>query len=329
MKWVTYRTSTGERAGLVVDDTIHGLDNETTVLDLLGDDGERMHDAAARATSAPIEIVDLGTADLAPPLRPRQIRDYLCFLDHLRNILAAYNAEPDPTAYEVPGAYFSCISTLLGPNDDVCISPGSTRFDFELEVAAVIGKGGSDIAPEDAMSHIAGFMIFCDWTARDVQMREMALGLGAYKGKDGANTLGPMFVTSDELEQHRSGGSYDLQMTAYVNDELVGGGSMAQMDWQWADVVTHASRGSVLLPGDILGSGTVPTGSLVELASTQGEAFRGFLQPGDVVRLEVDQLGEIRQRVLSSVPAHPMRTLRDSQSAVLGDDHGIETERGS
>lgn len=307
MRWVTYRAPSGERLGLVVDDKIHGLDGATALLDLLGDGGSKMRDAAEHASSSPAEVLDLDGADLAPPLRPRQIRDYIGFLDHLKNILAAYHTEPAPIFYEQPASYFSSISSLLGPRDDVRISPGSEQFDFELEVAAVIGKGGSDIAPVDAMSHIAGFMIFCDWSARDVQMREMDLGLGPFKGKDGANTLGPMFVSADELEPRRNGSSYDVQMSAYVNDERVGGGSMAQMDWHWADIITHASRGSILLPGDVLGSGTVPTGALIEQASRND--FRGYLQADDVVRLEVDLLGETRQRVLPSFPVHPMRTL--------------------
>jgi len=307
MKWVTYRTAEGERVGLVVRDKVHGLDTASTLLDLLGDDGTRLREAAEHATSSPVEIVDYEQADLAPPLRPRQIRDYLCFIDHLRNILATLDAEPGPRHYEQPAAYFASIASLLGPHDDVRISPGSSQFDLELEVAAVVGKGGSDIAPNNAMSHVAGFMIFCDWSARDLQMREMDLGLGPFKGKDGANTFGPMFVTTDELEPHRSGESYDLQMTAYVNDERIGGGSMAQMDWHWSDIVAHASRGSDLLPGDVLGSGTVPTGALIEAATTPD--FRGFLQPDDVVRLEVDLLGQTRQRVLPSVAVHPIRTL--------------------
>lgn len=308
MKWVTYRTDDGERLGLVVDDKIHGLDSATTLIGLLGDDGERMHQAAEHASSSPSEVLDYERADLSAPLRPRQIRDYLCFIDHLANILAGFDAEPGPRHYEQPAAYFASIASILGPYDDVHISPGSTQFDLELEVAAVIGKGGSDIAPTTADSHIAGFMIFCDWSARDLQMREMDLGLGPFKGKDGANTFGPMFVSADELAPYRSGDSYDLQMTAYVNDERIGGGSMAQMDWHWSDVVAHASRGSNLLPGDVLGSGTVPTGTLMEAATAAD--FRGFLQPDDIVRLEVDLLGQTRQRVLPSVAVHPMRTLR-------------------
>lgn len=309
MRWVTYRSGGEERAGLVVDGNIHGLASGTTVVDLLGDGGERMAAAAEQARTAPVEIVELAAADLAPALRPRQLRDYLCFLQHLRNIVEAFGIELDPVYSQIPAGYFSCISTLLGPHDDVAIPPECQQFDFELEIGAVIGRGGSDIAAEDAWDHIAGYVIFCDWSARDVQVREMALNLGPNKGKDGGSTLGPMFVTADELEPYRSGGSFSLGMRAYVNDELVGGGSMDQMDWHWPDVVVHASRGCTLLPGDVLGSGTVPTGCLMELAALHGPDFRGYLQPGDVVRLEVDQLGELSQRVVPGPEPRPLRTL--------------------
>jgi 2-keto-4-pentenoate hydratase/2-oxohepta-3-ene-1,7-dioic acid hydratase in catechol pathway len=192
----------------------------------------------------------------------------------------------------------------------VRISPGCEQFDYELEVAAIIGRGGSDIAPDDAWSHIAGFMIFCDWSARDLQLAEMALNLGPAKGKDGANTLGPALVTVDELVDHRSGGSYALAMRGWVNDELVSEGSMDQMDWHWADIVAYASRGCDLVAGDAICSGTVPTGCLMEHYASNGpDKFRGWLHPGDVVRLEVEGLGEVRQEVHPAVPVHPLRTL--------------------
>ena len=310
MRWVTYRAGDGgERAGLVVDGQIHALDDETRLIDLLGDDGERMAAAAERAAANPREVVSLDSADLAPPLRPPQIRDFLCFLDHLRNVLSASGMEMDPAWDQIPGFYFSSVSTVIGPHDPVHISPGCQQFDFELEVAAIIGKGGANLDPDEAHSHIAGFMLFCDWSARDLQMFEMKLGLGPAKGKDGANTLGPALVTVDELADFRSGGSYALEMKGYVNDDLVSKGSMDQMDWSWGEVVAYASRGNPLLPGDAICSGTVPTGCLIEHFAVDGpDRFRGWLQPGDVVRLEVQELGAIRQEVLPAEPVHRLRT---------------------
>jgi 2-keto-4-pentenoate hydratase/2-oxohepta-3-ene-1,7-dioic acid hydratase in catechol pathway len=310
MRWVTYRNTDGaERAGLVVDGRIHGLAPDTTVMGLLGDDGQRMADAAAQATDDPVEVIDLDGADLAAPLKPAQLRDFLTFLDHLRNARSAANMEMEPGWQEIPAFYFSNIAAVSGPYDQVPISPGCTWFDYELEVAAIIGKAGSDLHPDEAADHIVGFTIFCDWSARDLQLREMKLSLGPSKGKDGANTLGPMLVTKDELEPYRSGNSYHLEMKGFVNDELISQGWMDQMDWSWGEIVAYASRGTTVIPGDAIGSGTVPTGCLVEHFAMKGpDDFPGWLKPGDVVRLEVQELGSTRQEVLPAGPVHRLRT---------------------
>lgn len=306
MRWVTYRTVDGERAGLVVGDEIRGLPGDVTVLGLLGDDGERMAEAARRATDDPAEVLPFAGADLAPPLRPPQVRDFLTFLDHLRNARGGPATELEQVWHELPIFYFSNTMAIVGPSDPVPISPGCAWWDYELEVGAVIGREVANATPEEAADAIAGFTIFCDWSARDLQYREMAGMLGPAKGKDGATTIGPMLVTVDELEPFRSGTAYHLEMKGYVNDELVSHGWMDQMDWSWPDLVAYASRGTRIVPGEVLGSGTVPTGCLVEHWATKGDAFRGWLQPGDVVRLEVEQLGTIRQEVAPAPPLHPL-----------------------
>ena len=308
MRWVTVRHQGGERPGLAVDETVRLLAGEEQLGDLLGDDGERLRAAAERATAAPLDVIALDGADLAAPLRPPQIRDFLTFLDHLRNAGRAANMELNAVWHEIPAFYFSNAAAVVGPYDPVHISPGCERFDFELEVAAVIGRAGSNLAPSDADGHIAGFMILNDWSARDVQINEMQLMLGPAKGKDGANTLGPWFVTVDELEPYRHDGGYRLEMKAFVNDDQVSSGSLDQMDWSWADMVAYASRGTHLRPGDVIGSGTVPSGCLLEAAALDGDDFRGFLRPGDEVRLEVEGLGATRQKVLEPLPLHPLRT---------------------
>lgn len=310
MRWVMYQLgNSDERAGLVLDGSIHGLAAGTSVVDMLGDDGERMDAAAQQAREDPVEVVSLDSATLAPPVRPRQIRDCLTFLQHLRNARSAIGGELDPGWEEIPAFYFSNTTGVLGPHDDVAISPGSEQFDYELEIGAVIGREGSDLHPEEAASHIVGFTIFCDWSARDLQLHEMKLMLGPAKGKDGANTVGPMLVTADELEPYRSGRSYHLEMNGFVNGELVSHGFMDQMDWSWGEVLSYASRGTRLLPGELIGSGTVPSGCLIEHWAMDGpDKFRGWLQPGDVVRLEVQELGAIEQKVLPSKPVHRLRT---------------------
>ncbi len=309
MKWVMCRRGDDERAGLVVDDSVHLLPGPTRVIDLLGDDGERMASAAERARTDPADVVAYDTADLAPPVRPPQLRDFLCFLDHLRNAQSAAGIEMDPTWEEIPAFYFSNVSSVVGPNDPVAISPGSAWFDYELEIAAIIGTPGHDLHPDSAAEHIAGFTIFCDWSARDLQMHEMKLSLGPSKGKDSANTIGPMLVTADELEPFRSRNSYHLEMTAYVNDKPISHGWMDQMDWAWGEIVSYASRGTMLHPGEAICSGTVPTGCLFEHFAVQGpEDFPGWLQPGDVVRLEVQQLGGTQQEILPAPDVHRLRT---------------------
>lgn len=309
MRWVMYQSSSGaECAGLVMDGKIHGLGEGSSVIDLLGDDGEKMDAAAELAREKPHEVVDLDGARLGPPVRPRQIRDFLTFLDHLRNARKAIGGEIDQAWNEIPAFYFSNTAAVVGPYDPVEISPGCERFDYELEIAAIIGKEGSDLHPDEAAEHIAGFTIFNDWSARDLQMHEMKLTLGPSKGKDGANTFGPMLVTPDELEPYRKGNSYHLEMRAYVNDEQVSQGYWDQMDWSWGEIISYASRGTKVLPGDAICSGTVPTGCLIEHFAVDPDNFRGWLKPGDIVRLEVDQLGSTRQEVLPSRPVHRLRT---------------------
>lgn len=310
MRWVMTKRDDGtERAGLVMDGKIHLLADDTRIIDLLGDDGEKMDAAAERAREEPGDIIEFDSADLAPPVRPPQIRDFLTFLDHLRNARKAAGIELDQAWNEIPAFYFSNTTGVVGPYDPVAISPGCERFDFELEIASIIGKAGSNLHPDEAEGHIAGFMIFNDWSARDLQMHEMRLSLGPSKGKDGANTLGPMLVTPDELEPHRKGNSYHLEMKGFVNDELVGHGFMDQMDWSWGEIVAYASRGTTVRPGEAICSGTVPTGCLFEHFAVGGEEnFRGWLQPGDIITLEVEGLGTTRQEVLPSPEVHRLRT---------------------
>jgi 2-keto-4-pentenoate hydratase/2-oxohepta-3-ene-1,7-dioic acid hydratase in catechol pathway len=310
MRWVMYETSNGaEAAGLVMDGKIHGLGEGSRVLDLLGDDGEKLDAAAEKAREQPTEVIELDGAHLGPPVRPPQIRDFLTFLDHLRNARKAIGAEIDQAWNEIPAFYFSNTTGVIGPYDPVAISPGSGQFDYELEIASIIGKAGANLDPDEAEQHIAGFMIFNDWSARDLQIHEMKLSLGPSKGKDGANTLGPMLVTRDELEPFRKGNSYHLEMKGFVNDELVSHGFMDQMDWSWGEIVSYASRGTTVLPGEAICSGTVPTGCLIEHFAVDGpEKFRGWLEPGDVVTLEVEGIGTTRQEVLPSVEVHRLRT---------------------
>jgi len=298
MRFVTYASPAGDdRAGVVADGTVHGLERGTALLDVLGDLGPR----GEQALASPSERVPLDEVVLRAPLEPRSIRDCAGFLQHLRNVSAAAEMPVDERHTRFPPFYFTNPAAVVGPHDDVPIAPDSAMFDYEMEIAAVIGRAGATIPLAEAESHIAGYTLFCDWSARDLQMREMPLRLGPAKGKDTANTLGPMLVTPDELEPFRAGKGFDLGMTGHVNGDLVSKGNWSTIDWGFPDMITYASRGTVLRAGDVIGSGTVETGCLFEHYCTDREGFRGWLQPGDEVVLAVEQLGEIRHRIVPGV----------------------------
>ncbi|TCK21970.1 fumarylacetoacetate hydrolase family protein [Pseudonocardia endophytica] len=302
MRFVTYASpGGGDRVGVVDDDRIHGVEPGPTLLDLL--DGGDLRPRGERALASPTEVLPLAGTVLRAPLRPRSIRDCAGFLQHLRNVSASADMPVDERHTRFPPFYFTNPAAVVGPHDDVPIAPDSAMFDYELEIAAVIGTPGATIPLAGAENHIAGYTLFCDWSARDLQMAEMPLRLGPAKGKDTANTLGPMLVTPDELEPYRSGNAFDLEMTGHVGDELVSRGNWSTIDWGFPDMITYASRGTALRAGDVIGSGTVETGCLFEHYCTDPDRFRGWLQPGDEVRLAVEALGEIRHRIVTGVPA--------------------------
>src|ERR1700744_5955868 len=280
MKWVTFKDNNGERAGVLAGDEIHPLQSGVSLLELIGHGADRLREAGEGALrSAP--TVPLDRVTLAAPIpRPPSIRDSLCFLDHMRNCQAALGAgrELSDTWYRIPAFYFACPATVLGPYEDAPTAPGSAWQDFELEVAAGIGPGGKDLTVEQAEQAIVCYMIFNDWSARDLQQLEGQLSIGQAKGKDSGVTLGPYLVTPEELEPYRRDGKLALDVTALVNDKVIGSGSTAQMDWSFGEVISYASRGVTLSPGDVVGSGTVPSCTLVEnLSLTDLESFPGSL----------------------------------------------------
>jgi 2-keto-4-pentenoate hydratase/2-oxohepta-3-ene-1,7-dioic acid hydratase in catechol pathway/glyoxylase-like metal-dependent hydrolase (beta-lactamase superfamily II) len=312
MKWVTYRgdqNDVAERTGVLSGDVIHPAPPGVTLLDLIGRGAGGLRtageDALRSASTVRLDDVTL----MAPIPRPPSIRDSLCFLDHMRNCQAALGAGRvlGDTWYRIPAFYFACPSTVLGPYDDAPAAPGSAWQDFELEIAAVIGTSGKDLTVEQAEQAIIGYMIFNDWSARDLQQLESQLAIGQGKGKDSGVTLGPYLVTTDELEPYRRNGKLSLQVAALVNDTVIGSGSTAQMDWTFGEVISYASRGVTLTPGDVVGSGTVPTCTLVEHLNPAGlESFPGWLHDGDVVTLQVQGLGETRQTVRAGGAPHPL-----------------------
>lgn len=306
MRWITFADPAGDRVGLVTDDGVHPLEPGTTLLGLLDEGPDAMASAAAQAhASSAVPFDDLV---LRAPFQPRTLRDCIGFLQHLRNCQGGVDMPLSQRHLEVPSFYFSNAGAVTGPRDDIPVPPGCRWFDFELEVAAVIGTAGTSIPREKAEDHIVGYLVYCDWSARDLQIEERALQLGPAKGKDGANSIGPMLVTADEIAHRRSGEAFDLAMTVSVNGEHVGGGRWSSIDWSFADIVAYASRGTRLRPGDVIGSGTVPTGCLFEHFAMDPEHFRGWLQPGDEVVLAIEELGELRHRIVEGDAVNPLRT---------------------
>jgi 2-keto-4-pentenoate hydratase/2-oxohepta-3-ene-1,7-dioic acid hydratase in catechol pathway/glyoxylase-like metal-dependent hydrolase (beta-lactamase superfamily II) len=307
MRWLTFRDDEGEHTGVLSGDAIHVLPSGVTLLELIGYGPAGLREVGEDALgSAP--TVRLDQVRLAAPIpRPPSIRDSLCFLDHMRNCQAAMGGGRvlKDTWYQIPAFYFACPATVLGPYDDAPMAPGSAWQDFELEIAAVIGTAGKDLSVTEAEQAIIGYMIFNDWSARDLQQLEGQLAIGQAKGKDSGVTLGPYLVTPDELRPYRRDGRLSLEVTALVNDTVIGTGSTAAMDWSFGEVISYASRGVMLTPGDVFGSGTVPTCTLVEhLDPTAPQSFPGWLHDGDVVTLTVQGLGETRQTVRKTRAPH-------------------------
>jgi fumarylacetoacetate (FAA) hydrolase len=234
------------------------------------------------------------------PLPPvASLRDFYAFEQHVKTCRAHRGLDMVPEWYKVPVFYFSNPAAILGQDDPVFAPRGSQALDYELELACVIGESCRDLPDDDrALEVVAGFTIMNDWSARDLQRTEMAVGLGPSKGKDFATSLGPDLVTFDELREVYRDGRLHLEMSASVNGRVLSRGNAGTMYWTWPQLLAHASRDASLRSGDVLGSGTVGTGCILELTP---DAVGGWLKPGDVVELTIERLGTLRNPVV----AHP------------------------
>ena len=314
MKFARHATVDGPRLA-VLDETGALVDLPAgATLPLLLAEPARLAEVAASALRTRDSVTDLAAARLLAPLEPPTIRDFSTFPEHTVGIVKMTDPEAvvPEEFWEIPTFYFSNPYAVTGPYDEVPVPPASARFDYELEVAAVVGRAGRDLSMREAEDHIAGFVILNDFSARDVQFHEMRLRLGPAKGKDTATALGGFFVTADELHERRSGASYDLRMRVYVNGVLLGEDSLANMAWSFGALAAYASRGTWIRPGDLLGSGTCQGGCLAELWGRHGADFHAPLRPGDEVRTTVELLGETRNRIVPGPPAHPIRPWRDA-----------------
>lgn len=308
MRWTTYISPTdgSQHAGLLRDGRIHGLFDVVGLVDLLGVP-ERLEQAAEQAASDPFEVVEFASAEvLAPVPVPPSVRDFYAFEAHVLACSRALDQPVSPEWYELPVFYFQNPQATREYQTDVEIAPGSQRFDFELEVAAVVGRPGRDLRPEEADTHIAGYMLMCDWSARDLQAREMRQTLGPVKGKDTATSYGPFLITPDELTPRRAGNAYDLGLTASVNGTCYSSGNLGDLYWTFGQMLAYASRGTALTTGDIIGSGTVGTGCILELSLVHGGEQYPFLKPGDHVELQGDELGTISSHIVEGRNVIPL-----------------------
>lgn len=225
----------------------------------------------------------------------RTIRDFYAFEQHVQTCRAQRGLPMIPQWYEIPVFYFSNPNSVLGHGDTVTPPRATLELDFELEIALMVGREAIDLPADDtALDCICAMTIYNDWSARDLQRQEMAVGLGPAKGKDFANAFGPQWVPLENLMDTYRNGRFELQMRAMINDQEVSNGNAKSMYWSWPQILAHASRDTRLMPGDVIGSGTVGTGCILELTP---EKTGGWLQPGDRVTLIVERLGTLENKV--------------------------------
>ncbi len=297
MRIAAFRAAGDPYTGMVVDDRVHPFPGGTTALTVLSaPPDEREQLAHAAATHDGWALTDV-TLDV--PIEPPSMRDFLTFEAHVAGVNRAMTGEDlAPEWYEAPSFLFMSPHAVTATGVDVAKPHGTERLDFELELAAVVCRDARDVSPADAAGCIGGYLIMNDWSARDIQQREMRLGLGPSKGKDFATTIGPWIVTSDELAPYVQAGRLDLEMTVSVNGVRVGGDRSAHMGWSFEQMLSYASRGAWVRAGDVLASGTCAGGALAESWGRLGRLEPAPLEAGDVVTMAIEGIGEISNRVV-------------------------------
>lgn len=273
----------------------------TTVLDFVSlapEERQALIGLAKVLSGSGLPSLGLPEVRLRAPLEvPPSVRDFYAFEQHVKTARANRGLGMIPEWYQFPVYYFSNHRAIYGPEDVVPYPHQSKALDFELEMACVMGQAGRDIKAEDASPYIAGYMIMNDWSARDLQMEEMKLNMGPVKGKDFATSLGPWLVTPDELAGLRVGEGaaerFDLTMLARLNGKEISRGNFKDIYFSFPQMIERASLNAWLVPGDVLGSGTVGTGCLLEF----GDKRERWLQPGDIMEMEIDCLGILKNQI--------------------------------
>lgn len=249
-------------------------------------------EAAGRAERESLELKEV---KFHAPLKPASLRDAYAFEQHVRTANQNRGREVPQEWYKFPVFYFTNPHSIFGPEETVPYPHYTNALDYELEIAVIIGRGGRNIGPGEAPEHIFGYTIFNDWSARDIQREEMKVGLGPAKGKDFASSLGPVIVTREALVDRATNRAdvYDLTMTAKVNGVELSRGYLRDIFWTFGEIIARASDSVELMPGDVIGSGTVGSGCLLELTKANGP----WLKPGDLVELEIEEIGILRNLV--------------------------------
>jgi fumarylacetoacetate (FAA) hydrolase len=296
MKLVTFKTINNTTyAGLIRGERVLPL-NYSTLLELLQDpEGMNRAYQLLKSDEQGLALKDIKL--LAPIPNPPTMRDFYAFEQHVAAARALRGLGMIPEWYEIPTFYFTNTSEIYGHDEPVPYPVGSHELDIELEIACVIGREGKDISVDEAADYIAGYTIMNDWSARDFQRQDMKLNLGPGKGKDFATSLGPWLVTPDELASRRTGSGaserYDMIMLARVDGQEISRGNFQQIYYSFPQIIAYASRNVRLRPGDVIGSGTVGTGCLLEI----GTGVHPWFQSGETIELEIDGIGVLRNTI--------------------------------
>ena len=321
MKLVTYLKDRHDQLGILVDGNIYStesLHNDLPnsmamflnfweeLIPMARAAEQKINDGLVRNVMADAFA---GAEILAPVPHPTSCRDAYAFRQHVASARRNRKADMIPEYDQYPIFYFTNHNSIQGPGNIVCMPDHFQKLDFELEAAVVISKPGRNIKAADADEYIGGLMIMNDMSARVLQMEEMLLNLGPAKGKDFSTAIGPMLVTLDELEQYEvpckenhTGKAWNLRMRCWVNGKQVSEGNLGDMDWTFAEIIERCSYGVDLMPGDVIGSGTVGTGCFLELNGTgklnNPDYEEQWLQEGDVVEMEIDGLGKLSNTIV-------------------------------
>ncbi|WP_394769588.1 fumarylacetoacetate hydrolase family protein [Lacisediminihabitans sp.] len=316
-RWLDPAGRVGE--GFVIDDRVVPFPDGATVAEVLESGLAAAHALRARAVSGGSA---LAAVRLLAPLWPASIRDFVAFEEHVEGVTASIDGAGGvvPEWYEAPTFYFTNPHTVLGPDEPVA-PPVCDRLDFELELAVVLGGApdadGRNLTREESADRIFGYTIMNDWSARDLQAREMKVRLGPAKGKDFGTSLGPWIVTADELAPRLDAdGFLALRAEVFVNDVPIGEDLVSNMGWPFPELIAYASRNSRVVAGDVLGSGTVGNGGcLAELWGRNGGLTPPPLREGDEVRMTIDGIGTLTGTVGAAVAAPPVAPARSRSRA--------------